>query len=99
MTLRMRTAGSWSVVGLAGTLGRGTLVASEEKQPQTPAVGDVSATATPEPSEGKTEPSEGNKAAARLGLDLSSEAPLEINSRSFEMLEEGKNGERLRFRG
>jgi hypothetical protein len=72
---------------------------SEEKPAATPAkVGDVSAIA--EKDEPKGDPkSEGSKRGERLGLDLASDAPFEIDARSAEMLEDGKGAESLRFRG
>ena len=99
-----RGVASWVGFALAIALGCAALRASEEK----PA---VSAPATPGASESPPDisaeskaaepekPAEGRKTAERFGLDLTSNAPLEINSKSFEMLEEGKGGERLRFRG
>jgi hypothetical protein len=70
-------------------------VAASDAKPAAAVLDDVSATSKTD----KVPPKEGNKAAKRLGVDLSSDAPLEIVSQSFEMVDEAKGGERMRFRG
>ncbi len=65
------------------------------KAESAPKLGDVSAVAGPKaPQEGDEK-----KRGQRLGLDLASDAPFEIDARLAELLEDGKGGESFRFRG
>ena len=90
-------------VALALALGAGACdAASEERSAREPA---PVSEAKPEPaklddvSAVAQSTQQSDKTAQRLGLDLSSDAPFEIDARSAEMLEDGKGGESLRFRG
>jgi hypothetical protein len=65
--------------------------ASSEEKPRPVPIGDVSAVAK--------RSTESSKAAERMGLNLTRNAPFEIDARSAEMLQDDKGGESMRFRG
>jgi len=69
-----------------------------------PAVGAQASETSPQPSEPATEKqaapeSDEPSAAERFGLDLSSDAPLEIDSQVFDILDAKTGGEQLKFTG